>query len=171
MSRAIDEIAMTLRFASNAGERVRTISARVPSLRRHVVDGDDLAAAQQGQVVEMRAAALRGHEREHVHADRLGGGVAIEPLGAAVPRLDRPVGQAARDRIARRLDDRREPRALSLGLAALTHVAEHRERALNLAGGVAERRGDHLDQHALAAPRSSASSTRDLGLACVAAGT
>ena len=92
---------------------------------------------------------------EHVPprpADRLLVGPAERPRRGGVPGDDRPVEPEADDRVARGVDDRREPALLLLRLALLGDVARDRRDPGDLALVVLDR-ADRVREDELAGPR------------------
>ena len=57
-------------------------------------------------------------------SDRLLGGVAVEDLGAVIPRGDRPVGIPGDDRVLGGPHDRRQPLVFGLACLAIAEVAD-----------------------------------------------
>ena len=74
-----------------------------------LVTRDVLAPAKPSpDVTDLVDALGRGRHLDGP-ADRLGGAVAVEPLGARVPALDHALGRRPDDRVLGRLHDRRQP--------------------------------------------------------------
>ena len=132
------------------GRRERRAVAAAPALRlvlERVARGDPAH--------ELGVPALPPLLDEHVAprpADRLLVGPAEHPRGRRVPGDDRPVEPEADDRVARGVDDRREPALLLLRLALLGDVARDRRDPGDLALVVLDR-ADRVREDELAGPR------------------
>jgi hypothetical protein len=93
-----------------------------------------LAAVEPLEHALLLVAVVVGDALGERVADRLGGGVAEQPLGGAVPAGDHAGEVLAEDRVLRRVDDRRQAAGRQLGLAPLADVADRRGDQRRVAG-------------------------------------
>ena len=113
------------RRASTIGDTVSDTCTSPPSLRTRTVSRFSIGSPAPDQRQHRRrlvGAAARLDERDPL-PDRLGGGVAVQPLGTGVPRLDHAVERLRDDRVLGRLDDRGQVVDGPLGPPALADVA------------------------------------------------
>ena len=148
MSRAIFDAPVTVPAPSMIGETVIETSTSLPSLRRR--DGFEVlhppAGADLAEHVVLLGAPFRRDDERDRPPDRLGGRIAEQTLGAAVPRRDDAVQILADDRVVARLDDRGELPLVRFGEA--DGVAQARDQRADRAeqdqrqqiGGLAHRK-------------------------------